>query len=228
MARAPGFIPTGTIPGWPTEFTSAGRLSFARPVGEDAARWWNAKIFNKNQMFPGTFAERQSFGLPGTHSYRYDLIDPHSQTIRLEMSGESAVRVPLWIHGQDIISQKETVFETAVLIDEGQQGRGLLAHKRRHSTPAIRDSISARDLRSAFAQGRICERVALEPLWAHRRINSEIAFPGSRSERLRAELPWASPTLEIPSASASIPPCARSSPGCAKPWPHRRVLAVPF
>jgi hypothetical protein len=53
------------------------------------------------------------------------LIDPHSQTIRLEMLGESSVRVPLWIHGQDIFLQKEMVFETAVLVDEGQQGRGL-------------------------------------------------------------------------------------------------------
>jgi hypothetical protein len=30
------------------------------------------KIFDKNRLFPSSFAERLSFGLPGDHSYRYD------------------------------------------------------------------------------------------------------------------------------------------------------------
>lgn len=125
MARTPGSIPIGTIPGWPGEFETSGRLSFARSVGEDAARWWNAKIFDKVKLFPDGFAERLSLGLPGEHSYHYELIDPYSQSIRLEMTGSSSVRVPLWVHGQEIILQKETIFESAVLVGERQQGRGL-------------------------------------------------------------------------------------------------------
>jgi GNAT superfamily N-acetyltransferase len=63
--------------------------------------------------------------LPGEHSYVYRQIDPVARSIRLEMTGASSLRVPIWIHGQELRLQKEMVYESAVLIAEGYQGEGL-------------------------------------------------------------------------------------------------------
>jgi hypothetical protein len=125
MARTPGSIPVGTIPGWPDQFTSGGNLRFDHAISEDAARWWHADIFDRVQLFPAGFAEALSAGLPGDHSYVYNLIDPASRSIRLEMTGASSLRVPIWLHGQELLLQKEMVYESAVLIGEGYQGEGL-------------------------------------------------------------------------------------------------------
>lgn len=125
MARTPGSIPVGSIPGWPSEFVSSGKLTFDHEISEEAARWWQADIFDRVHLFPGGFAEALSDGLPGEHSYVYRQIDPVARSIRLEMTGASSLRVPIWIHGQELRLQKEMVYESAVLIAEGYQGEGL-------------------------------------------------------------------------------------------------------
>jgi hypothetical protein len=125
VPRSPGSILAGTIPGWPDEFTSGARLTFDHVIGKDAARWWQTDIFDRVHLFPSGFAEALSDGLPGDHSYVYRQIDAATRSIRLEMTGASSLRIPIWLHGQELLLQKEMVYESAVLIGEGYQGEGL-------------------------------------------------------------------------------------------------------
>jgi GNAT superfamily N-acetyltransferase len=124
MARPPGHIPAGTIPGWPEEFSPGSNLTFKHAIGEDIARWWQESIYERTHLFPGGFAEKLSEGLPGDHSYIYHQIDPVTRFVKLEMLGSTS-SIPIWLHEQHIFLQNETVFESAVIIDNPYQGQGF-------------------------------------------------------------------------------------------------------
>jgi hypothetical protein len=125
MARPPGTIPVGSIPGWPDEFSSAGRLKFTYGISQEAAKWWNDSIYKRVSLFPGPFAEALCAGLPGDCTFTYSQIDALTETVKLEMSGIASTTEMIWLHGQEIMIGEGKTRETGVFVGERYQAQGI-------------------------------------------------------------------------------------------------------